>query len=158
MFVLFYPFSILKIELSVIRLSVYPPTIIATSQVDASTEGKVVCIFCFLHPSSIQNPQQYCICYYSNRSRDSAELKLWSCTSTLYMCTACCAFTFSLRMRHSSSVWASCEVEFTFVCRRLKFKFTTCIKKGHRMKGSFRWPIGFGSVPKMNGSLRPDKL
>ena len=119
-FVLFYPFSILKIGLFIICLSVYPPTIISAIQVDASIEGKVVYIICFLHPSSIQNPQQYCICYCSNRSRDSADLKLWSCTSTLYMCTAYCAFVFYLRMRQSSSVWASSEVEFTFVCRRLK--------------------------------------
>jgi len=119
-FVLFYPFSILKIEFSIICLSVYPPTIISAIQLDASTEGKSR-IFCFLHPSSIQNPQQYCICYCSNRSRDSADLKLWSCTTTLYICTAYCAFVFYLRMRHStSSVWASCEVELTFVCRRLK--------------------------------------
>lgn len=158
-FVLFYPFSILKIELSIICLSVYPPMIISTIQVDASTEGKVACIFCFLHPISIQNPQQYCICYCSNRSRDSAEVKLWSCTSTLYICTTCCAYAFSLRMRQStSSVWASYEVEFTFVCRRLKVKGITCMKIGVRMKGSFRWPIGFGAVLKMNGSLRPNKL
>lgn len=49
----------------------------------------------------------------------AAIVQKWSCggcTSTLYICTACCAFAFSLRMRQSTScVWASCEVEFTFV-------------------------------------------
>jgi hypothetical protein len=53
-FVLFYQCSILKIELSVICVSVYSPSIISTIQVDASTEGKVVCIFCIFHPRSRQ--------------------------------------------------------------------------------------------------------
>ena len=74
-FVLFYPFSILKIEFSIICLIVHPPTIISAIQLDASTEGKVVFfVFSILAVYKTHNS-----IVYVTVLTGAAIVQIWSC-------------------------------------------------------------------------------